>query len=214
MIKTVIWSDCNKVIVDEATRKLCNPWYEKIENFIDLVNAYPFVSKERLGAFFDDEVPDVVFNDVTNEVIALEDGCLFDSGIDSSIDIILRHLRVLNTGEKLKSLWYYLDCEKKAVVHFVDKCGWYAEVYFSCNKDFSALHVIKEGGSIEFIPIVFSTDMSDILHYVDKNGRHILHDYFPRDIANFIPKKSFKKKSSDNVDISKSTFYYDKGDML
>lgn len=213
MIRTIIWSDCKEALIDQASRKLYFPCFKTVENFVDFFNYLKLVSKERICNFLKEEILHPSYVDQSN-VIGLENMCLFMGDIASSIDIVLDRLNTLNRDSMLDSLWCYIDCEKKAIVHFVRNDGWYAEIYFSCEKDFSALHFIYDDNQAEFIPVIFSTDISKYLHNVDVNGGFFLHDYFPRDIANFIPKKSFKKKSPVNVDVSKPTNLYDKGDNL
>lgn len=214
-MKTVIWSDCKDVLADQAKRRLGAPCYKKkVENFVEFISSYPTITKKKICAFFNDVVMKPSLKDETEVVVASEDSCLCVKMIVSSVDIIVRYLNILNTGGKINSLWCYLDRDKEAVVHFVNKCGWYAEGYFSCSKNFSALHFIREDSNAEFIPVVFSTDMSKVFQNVALNGGHFLQDYLPRDIGDFIPKNKSRGDKSNNSDSSKERVGYDKGDML
>ena len=161
IVKTVKWSDAKELLSALANKNLGRAKNNKPADFNEFVTAYPTVTQKRMFDFLEGIVLRNSLSDVTSLAVIAEDSCLFSAEAVTAIDIVLRHLKTLNTGGKLKSLWGYLDTDKKAVIHFINKGGWYAEAYFSSSEDFSVIHLLKTAeGQKLFIPVAFIRDMS------------------------------------------------------
>ena len=198
ILKTIMWSDAKGVVVSLASKNLGRAQNDKPADFNEFIVSYPAVSRQRMSDFLNRIVLRNALKDVTNQSTHAEDSCLLDASTATSVEIMLRHLQTLNTGGKIKSLWAFLDTEKKAVVHFVNKKGWYAEAYFSSPDEFSVLHLLEApDGQKSFIPVTFTQDLSKLMSKVGRLGGFCLHDYFPRVKCDFLSKKGRKNKTSD-----------------
>ncbi len=215
IIKTIQWSDSEETILALAEKCLGKPKNGKPRDFVEFISAYPAVDYKRMVAFVEKVVQRHTLADITSMAAISEDSCLFSFSSDSptALEIILSSLRVLNTGGVLPSLWCFLDCDMKAVVHFVNKTGWCAEAFFLCNEDFSVLHLINDGKDTHFVPVIFTTDISRLAAKASQNEDSYLRQYLPRDLYSFLSNKSGKKKISTSQEKSK-TVVHDKGDLL
>ncbi len=216
ILKTVKWSDAKELISSRADRSFGRAKKGKPADFNGFIVAYPTVTIRRMADFLNGIVLDDVLKDVTDEFLLTEDSCLLDASTATSIEIMLRYLRTLNTGGKIKSLWAYLDTEEKAVVHFINRKGWYAEAYFSCSDNMSVLHLlVSPDGEKSFIPVTFTSDLSRFTREVRLRGGFCLHDYLPRVKCNFLSKKGRKNESSASNKLENSGVErHDKWDSL
>lgn len=219
MIKTVMWSESKALFITLAGKSLGKPKNGKPADFAEFIFSYPAVMQKKMYNFLFETARRGNLRDVTNETLMAEDCCLLSIETATAIEIMLRHLKTLNAGGRLKSLWCYLDTEKKAVVHFVNKGGWYAEAFFAANEDFSALHLLSEDGMNHFIPVVFAKDISKEVQKAGVTGGVFLHDYLPRVKGDLLSKKSHKsgKKQDEKPKGSRQnsgTHLFDNGDTL
>lgn len=197
IVKTVAWSDAKALVTALASQNLGRANNKKPADFCEFVVAYPMVSRKRMVDFLENVVLHKSLSDVTSIATTAEDSCLFSAETATAIEVILRHLNTLNTGGKLQSLWGFLDDDKKAVIHFVNKGGWYAEAYFSSPEDFSVVHLmISNRGDKFFIPVTFTRDLSKFVSKVSLTGGFCLHDYLPRIKGDLLSKGGKKGKSS------------------
>ncbi len=215
IIKTILWSDSKEIVISLAEKSLGKPPKGKPNDFVEFISAYPSVNCKQMISFLEKVIQRKKINDVTSVAVVSEDACLFSYEVDypTALDIVFSGLRILNTGGVLPSLWCFLDCDKKAVVHFVNKSGWYAEVFFLCNEDFSVLHLVHDGSNTHVVPVVFTTDLSTLSELSPQEEESCLRQYLPRDLYSFLSKKGGKKKNH----ISKSEpkiIEQDNGDLL
>lgn len=217
IIKTIDWSECETFLKALAQKNLGHP-KEKINNFADFIHSHPDINLQKWITFLQNIVARKTFNDVTNIATISEDSCLFSYQYDTATDIILRALRTLNTGGRLPALWCFLDEEKRAVVHFVQRKGWYAEAFFACNEEFSVMHLIEANNGLTFMPVVFTKDITVQSALVRDAGNIILHSYLPRELYSFLSNKSGKKCEKHSSSLKKrmclSRNHTDDGDML
>ncbi len=222
-IQTVQWSDSKALFITLASQCFGRAKNNKPADFNEFVAAYPMILKKRMYAFLEDGIKRKGLQDITLQATTAEDKCLLSAENATSIEVMLRYLNKLNAGEKIWSLWCYLDSERKAVVHFVNKGGWYAEAFFSCNEDFSVLHLIDSDGEKTFIPAVFCKDISKYASKVILTGSHWLQDYLPRIKGDFLSKggkqgKNSPKGKNETKNGKRHTYshmpYHDKGDKL
>lgn len=113
IVKTVKWSDAKELLSALANKNLGRAKNNKPADFNEFVTAYPTVTQKRMFDFLEGIVLRNSLSDVTSLAVIAEDSCLFSAEAVTAIDIVLRHLKTLNTGGKLKSLWGYLDTDKK-----------------------------------------------------------------------------------------------------
>ncbi len=213
IIKTVTWSEAKELLTTLAVEKL-GRLHKKPANFCEFIVSYPTVSRKRMTDFLNTVVLDEKLEDVTSIATTAEDSCLFSAETATAIEIMLRHLNTLNTGGKLKSLWGFLDDDKKAVIHFVNKGGWYAEAYFSSPEDFSVVHLMTSSrGEKFFIPVTFVTDLSKLATKVSLHGGVCLHDYLPRIKGDFLSRGGKRHKNAASNERHKRRFR-DAGDTL
>ena len=205
IVKTVKWSDAKELLSALANKNLGRAKNNKPADFNEFVTAYPTVTQKRMFDFLEGIVLRNSLSDVTSLAVIAEDSCLFSAEAVTAIDIVLRHLKTLNTGGKLKSLWGYLDTDKKAVIHFINKGGWYAEAYFSSSEDFSVIHLLTTAeGQKLFIPVAFIRDMSKAAAKVSVTGGFCLHDYLPRVKYDFLSKGGKQGKNGNKNGKSKN----------
>lgn len=215
IIKTIDWSDNKALILALAQRNLGTSKNKKADNFIDFLLSYPMVSNSKKCAFLEKIVMRNDVNDVTNIVTVSEDACLFSAEC-SVVKIIAHYIEILNTGGKVPALWCYLDCEKKAVIHFVNKSGWYAELHCLCNETFSSLHLLKINGKKHILPVNFiDGTLSAVEKYVESEDI-CLQNYRPRELYDLLSNKSGTKKKNKEQDSPQphKIYYREKGDLL
>ena len=211
-VVTYLWSENKSVFTSTFNRG------KSASNFSEFIFSYP-LPKDKLFSCLMRVVNLYNLNDVTNTVLLTEDSVLFDATAGSAIDIVIRYLHTLNTGGKVNSLWSYLDEDKKAVVHFINKKGWYAEVYFLCNEEFSALHLITNGTENILIPVVFTADLSKEMKLASLSGGTCLQKYLPRVKGDFLggassPDKGQAKCGKASKKQQHNHFKKDRGDGL
>lgn len=203
-VVTYLWSESKSVFTAILNRG------KRANNFNEFIFSYP-LPKDKLFFELMKVSENYKLNDATDVTLLTEDSVLFDATNDSAIDIVIRHLHTLNTGGKVQSMWCYLDSDKKAVVHFINKRGWYAEVFFLCNEDFSALHLIDDPENKIFIPVVFKKDISQEVKMVSLSGGKVLYQYLPRVTMEFLGKNSTKKGKGKNFSKNKKVTHYQQG---
>lgn len=193
MKKTIFWDSCKDVICTQAVQILGNPVKAfPPKNFVELISSYSHVSMKAMLSFLKANLEKNCFVDVSKEVFQKENECLFIYGKEhsSAVDVILRYL---GDNQNADAIWCYLDFSKKAVVHFVNRNGWFAEAYFLSDKEDSAIHLIHNEQLSLFIPVVFTPDLSDVVQNVALRGGHYLQDYLATDTGDLLSKKSGKK---------------------
>ena len=156
------------------------------KNFVEFIASYSNCSDKDLLAFADRWLTNNRFKDadVTNYATFSEDRCLFRThGYHAeALDIVLRYLNTLNEMNKVPALWAYLDQEEKAVVHFVKRQGYYAELYCQSADECSVLHLLKRNGQKYFVPVVFSSMLpEEVISNTKSCGSYHLQDYLPRE---------------------------------
>lgn len=215
IIKTIQWSDSKETLLSLAEKCLGKPPIGKLNDFVEFISAYQTVNRKQMTTFLDNVIRRNALNDVTKLAVISEDSCLFSYETDypTALDIVFSGLRILNTGGVLPSLWCFLDCNKTAVVHFVNKSGWYAEVFFQCNEDFSVLHLVQDGFDTHVVPVIFTTDFAKLAELPLQQEEHCLRQYLPRDLYSFLSKKGGKKKAIAPQK-SKKTLPNDNFDLL
>ncbi|MCM1323439.1 MAG: hypothetical protein NC218_04695, partial [Acetobacter sp.] len=213
---TIDWSECEVLLTALAKESLGRPRKGKVNNFSDFIRAYAAIDLKTMESFLRDNGRRLLWSDNTSVALISEDACLFSCEPASALEIVLRHLDTLNTGGKLPALWCFLDEEKRAVVHFVNHKGWYAEVYCSCSENFSVLHLIDDEVRDVFVPVVFAEDISHFISLAEANGSYCLQKYLPRVTHDFLSNKSGKKKDkrSTSADAAKIFTNNDAGDLL
>ena len=161
---------------------------KKAKNFLTYVFDTP-MKVSKMYDFFVEATKKHPTKDASEPVFELEDKALFDASVASAIDIILRHLKHLDQGEENKAHWCYLDAEKKAVVHFINKSGWYAEAYFLGEMELSFLHLVEDDfGHKALVPVMFVKDISEYKAKVAVTGGVYLQEYLPRETFEFLGK--------------------------
>ena len=211
-VMTCLWSESKSVFTKVLNRG------KNANNFNEFIFSYP-LPKDRLFSELLRVCENYKINDVTNTTLLTEDCVLFDPTDISCIDIVFSNLNSLNSGGRVKGMWCYVDSDKKAVVHFVNKKGWYAELFIKCNEDFSALHLIKDEDKKVFIPVTFKKDISQEVKMVSLSGGEFLHKYLPRVTLELLGKNSPKNKPGKKFHKTKrnehtSNNYRDKDDNL
>lgn len=219
VLKTIQWSESEMVFKPLALKKFGRAKSGKTTDFAAFVRAYPRVNSPKMAAFWAEIAKCNGLTDVTSMALISEDSCLFSCGPATALEIILRHLKTLNTGGKVKALWSFIDDDKRAVVHFINQEGWYAEAFFACNEDFSVLHVLEENGGFSFVPIVFAKDISAAIAQAEASGEVFLQEYLPREAHDFLSNKSGQKKdiampTDKSTPEVNSFFQTDGGDLL
>lgn len=209
VLKTLQWSECGELLTALAVKNFGHPKKGSVSDFADFIRSFA-ADRKQMAAFLDKNANRRSFEDCSSIATALEDACLFSCEPASALEIISRHLKILNTGGKLPALWCFLDEECKAVVHFVNRKGWYAEAFFDCNEDFSVLHLLKNEKETSFLPVVFT---KNIANYVSP-AQGFLQTYLPRDAFQFLSKKGGKKKGVPFSAENKSLVQTDKDDFL
>ena len=121
IVKTVAWSDAKALVTALASQNLGRANNKKPADFCEFIVAYPMITRKRMVDFLENIVLNKSLSDVTSMATAAEDGCLFSTETATALEVVLRHLNKLNNGGKLQSLWGFLDDDKKAVIHFVNK---------------------------------------------------------------------------------------------
>ncbi len=116
-------------------------------------------------------------NDATERTMKMDDFSLFTPSISNAIGIIRNCLEAFNKNDKPHANWFYLDRAKRAAVHFINKKGWYAELFVLSNFDLSILFVIDDEQGQVFIPITFSKDISKEFTKVSIEGGKFLQEY-------------------------------------
>ncbi len=196
--KTIQWSEVGLFFKNVGAGKA-----KHSENFVDYIFNTPSPAG-KLYDFLDKMANTYAKGERSEYVFEKEDDCLFDASMSSAIDIILRNLKEIDMGKDVKALWCYLDSEKKAVVHFINKKGWYAEAYFEVEQENSYLHLVEdEAGHKAFIPVLFTPNLSKYKDKVAVTGGVILQDYLPRHKFGILGKNTaahngkFDEKSSN-----------------
>lgn len=166
-------------------------------------------------------------NNKSEQILALEDKCMFSSEQGEALKIVLHYLEVLNSGASIPglwddadkekqaclsvlvypSLWAYLDDEKKAVVCFTHYGKWQACLFCLNEKKLEALHICDTA----LVPVVFRKDISEYLNKAQLAGGFYLKEYLPRDIGDLLSKKASR---SGNLSEPPSPGRHDKGDLL
>lgn len=191
IIKTIDWSESKKSLSAFAVKCFGRTNNSRPWGFADFVTGYISVSRKRMCAFLSDFIENTPLRDVTDDIVQLEDACLFQPDNFSAIGIVVRYLKMLNAGNKFGTTWAYLDTDKNAIVHFVNRGGWYAEVFFDAKVPSSALHIIAIGDEKHFLPVTFGS-ITKLRSKVYLSGNISLQNYFPRELGDFLSKRTRK----------------------
>jgi hypothetical protein len=173
-VMTSVWSKSGLVFERTAfgTRKDFKSFNELIFNMHHPVdNIYNTLEKACLKSS--------VVND-SDRILSLENASLLDPSFSTAIEIVRRHLKEINSGSKDFSFWCYLDEAKRACVHFINKKGWYAELFILSELEASVIHIIDDNDEKLFIPVIFSKDISNEFKKVSIAGGRSLQHYTPR----------------------------------
>ena len=103
IVKTVKWSDAKELLSALANKNLGRAKNNKPADFNEFVTAYPTVTQKRMFDFLEGIVLRNSLSDVTSLAVIAEDSCLFSAEAVTAIDIVLRHLKTLNTGGGTKN---------------------------------------------------------------------------------------------------------------
>ncbi len=198
VVKTIEWYQSEALLKALTLKNLGRPEKGKTKDFAAFIRSYPNTKLPKMALFLEGIAKRRDIADVSSLAFISEDACLFSCEPSSAIEIILRSLRTLNTGGIVNALWCFLDEDKRAVVHFINQGGWYAEAFFLCNEDFSVLHILEENGNVSVLPIVFAKDISEQIALAEAAGSVVLQDYLPRELYAFLANKSGKKKDKEN----------------
>ena len=199
IVKTVTWSDAKALLSALASKNLGRANNKRPADFCEFVVSYPTVTRRRMVEFLENVVLNNQLSDVTSMATTAEDSCLFSAEHATAIEVMLRHLNKLSTGGKLQSLWAFLDDDKKAIIHFINKGGWYAEAFFCSPEEFSVVHLMTSSrGEKFFIPVAFVRDLSKLAAKVSLTGNFCLQDYLPRTKFDFLSKGGKNGKSEKN----------------
>lgn len=196
IIKTIQWTAESKGLFALCARtcKLGTAINANPCNFVEFVAAYPNRDLKSLAGFFkryllNDRFKD---HDVSDIATLTEDSCLFstDGNAASALDIVLSYLKILNTGGRVPAFWCYLDEDKKAIVHFVNRQGFYAELYCLTNEDSSVIHLVDaENGYCNIIPVIFAKEFpKEVVRITAVSGNNVLHEYLPRERFDLLSK--------------------------
>lgn len=180
-------------------QKLGKGLSKKAQDFNQYVFNLPMsVNKGKMYGFLQNIADTYVKSDVSESVFKKEDNTMFDSSTPF-IDVVLRHLKNIDQGGEVKAHWCYLDSEKKAVVHFVNKLGWYAEVYVLSDTEASYVHLFEDDfGHKAVIPVLFTKNILPMKEKASVTGGVFLHEYLPRQTVEILGKNgsAFNKKKS------------------
>ena len=191
--KTLNWAEYGVYLRNIGTSKAKNS-----QNFLTYVFDTP-MKISKMYDFLNDASNKHPKDDCSEAVFRLEDKALFDSSAVTAIDVILRHLKNIADGTEAKAHWCYLDREKKAVIHFINKNGWYAEAYFEGDTEMSFVHMFEdELGCKMLIPVMFTKDITTFKGKVAVNGGVYLQEYLPRNSFDFLGKKTGVKVEKKN----------------
>ncbi len=183
-----------------------------LHGFHDLLSAYSNVSPREIFSLANTLSQELGCEDVTADVIRLENKCLFDASEKTALDIVLQKSRTrpYPSGE-----WYYLDTDEKVVVHFVDNNGHYAEVFFESRYCGSAIHLIKDGGSVFNVVAVFVRNLQPYKVECDDNKSY-LSQYLPREDYGILRRRPYRPnvKREDQLAPQGRPPGPDKGDSL
>lgn len=196
-VKTLNWSECKADVTALAKAHWPPLGVRKVKNFIEFIRSYSKVSSKEMAAFLYDYSDEFSTADNTSSTQIIEDSCLFSCEPASALEIIVRYLEILNTGGKVPALWCFLDDEKKAVVHFVNNKGWYAEAFFDCYEEFSAVHLVKSKENTLLIPVVFTDNLVPYASFVEESDC-FLQKYLPHKLFDFLSKKGRKGKNKSS----------------
>lgn len=223
-IKTFAWTDDNAALFVQYARlqKLVSMSGQKPRHCVEFINSFANASAKDISTLVkrvgkNNQLKDA---DVTDVTTLAEDSCLFSTSGDaaSALNIVLTYLKALNTGGRIPALWCYLDDDKRAVVHFVNRKGYYAELYCLVPDFPSALHLIDDDNRTFLVACVFTDQFStDLIKKVDEAGGCCLHDYLPREKFALLSKSGRKnngKKSYAHMHQTKEATSYDSGDTL
>lgn len=223
IIKTYQWTD-EKLDLFKKCARLCqlgSPRNKKPDNFVKFFNAYiPNATLQSILKCVEmtEKYVDYSNPDVTHITTFAEDSCLFSTEGDaaSALEIVLCHLDNLGHGMKVPAFWCFLDEEMKAVVHFVNKKGYYAELYCLADENSSALHLIEYKGKKYIVPVVFTAidDFERFWTVANALGGYCLRDYLPRVKFDFLSKKGKNNKKDTTTEASKQRGSGDDWDTL
>ena len=219
IIKTFGWREdfptgCLALSLSEALKLQYGDPQENysVHGFHDLLSAYSNVSPREFFSLANTLSQELGCEDVSRDVIMLENACLFDASEMTALDIVLQKSRTrpYPSGE-----WYYLDTDEKVVVHFVDNNGHYAEVFFESGTCGSAIHLIKEGGSAFNVVAVFVKNLQPYRVECNDNKSY-LRQYLPRYTVELLGKRSYRRPNArkGGQNLTKRPSGPDQGDTL
>ena len=115
--------------------------------------------------------------DATDRTLKMENSSIFAPSIISAISTLRDCVDDFNKNENHHANWFYLDRAKRAAVHFINKKGWYAELFILSNIELSLLFVIDDVNGKTFIPVTLSKDISREFTMVSIEGGKFLQEY-------------------------------------
>ena len=181
-IKTVQWTECEELFTVSARQHFGKTRSAHPKNFVEFINAYSMIPLKSMTTFVEKIIERNDLSDCTQWAEMFEDSCLLSlDGEDPAVlSIVDRYLRQLNTGAQVPALWCYVDDEKKVVVHFVCRKGWFAELYVLSDEENSALHLVDGISGLYFVTVLFTPDLTHYSSAANMRGGVCLHDYLPR----------------------------------
>lgn len=192
VVMTASWSESEAIF-----KNLTKGATKSATNFSELIFRCP-LPFERLYDVLEKGCLSKYVNDVTTLVTVAEDDVLFDCSSGSAIDIICRHLRTRNNGGDVSGHWCFLDTDRKAVVHFILKRGWYAEVYFVSDEESSALHITENEYGKNIIAVNFKKCISNEIKKASLSGGICLQEYLPRITGDILGRSRGGGQKKDN----------------
>jgi len=200
IIRTVQWTEYIHVLFQGFARLCKLKVRRNSENFSEFFAVYSDVDLQELIQL--SELTADYFNpDATRAALEQEDKCLFLTygKTAEALEIIIRKIDELNSCNIMPQLWFFLDEEKNAVVHFISKDdGCYAELYCLSKEPSSYLHLIEQEDKKYLVPVVFLTekDFKTFWSFATLKGQgRCLRMYLPRESGGLLSKKG--KRSSN-----------------
>jgi len=186
IIRTVQWTEYVHVLFQGFARLSKLKVRKNSENFAEFFAVYADIDLKEL-IDLSELAADYFSPEATRSSLELEDECLLMTyGRKAEpLEIIINKVDDLNRCKIMPHLWFFLDEEKNAVVHFILKeDGYYAELYCLAKESSSYLHLVEKDGKKYLIPVVMLTekDFKKFWSLATLKGQNCcLRMYLPRD---------------------------------
>ena len=218
IIRTFPWAENKKAIIDSAKKQfVLTTEPTTMAGFHDLMDACRYIPNSDIYQFIKQVADKNRFIDDTKVITELENRCLLSSlpWEATALEIAFQPLTELSNGTHLPTLWYYLDDETKAVVHFVFHKGFYAEIFFESKVEASALHLIQTEREQFLIVAVFTPNMDAYREVADFEGGICLREHKPCEKFDCLSKGGRKSSAFEepkpNIPLVRT---HDRGDSL